>query len=380
MKKVFMVSTYGDFFLSFEKENIKLLQKLGYRVVLVANFEEEKYNQKKSEINSLNVEIINILFKRSPLSFKTLINYKRLKKYIKKEKPVMIDCHLAVVGVLARISCWNDKSIKVIYSPHGFFFYKGCPIVNSIIYKIVETVMALKTDALVTINSEDYRNAKKMPLRGKAYCVPGVGVDVVSIMNKKGNSINLRNLICANPKDFILVSVGELSKNKNHIAVIEAMRILKDKGINNIQYVICGRDDIERSIIENKVLQYKLEKNFHYLGYRTDIVEINKESDCFILPSFKEGLSVSIIEAMACGKPVIASKIRGNVDLIDEGKGGYLFEVSDYNELANCIFKLIKNKSYIEFGKYNREKCIKYSIENVQSKMLKIYKGVLNYE
>ena len=83
---------------------------------------------------------------------------------------------------------------------------------------------------------------------------------------------------------------------------------------------------------------------------------------------------------MACGKPVIASKIRGNVDLIDEGKGGYLFEVSDYNELANCIFKLIKNKSYIEFGKYNREKCIKYSIENVQSKMLKIYKGVLNYE
>lgn len=374
MKKVLMISTFGDFFWSFERGNISLLNELGCKVILVANFDDEKYNQKTKEIESLGVEIINVPFERSPFKIATLKNYLYLKEIIENEKPVLVDCHLAVVGVLSRIACLRKGNIKVIYSPHGFFFYKGCSFFNKMVYKTVESLLARKTDALITINTEDYNNARKMNVRGTAYYVPGVGVDVETIQKKEDSAPYLRELIGATDDDFIIISVGELSKNKNHIVVIEAIKALQEKGIENIHYVICGRDDTERLIIEKRVNQYGLQKKFHFLGYRTDITDLNKQSSCFVLPSFKEGLSVSIIEAMACGLPVIASKIRGNVDLVDEGQGGYLFEPANSDELAGYIENLVRNENTVMMGLYNQNKSNNYSTQSVQKIMRKIYK------
>ena len=142
--------------------------------------------------------------------------------------------------------------------------------------------------------------------------------------------------------------------------------------------MICGRDDTERKIIEERVNEYGLQKKFHFLGYRTDVVELNKQASCFILPSYKEGLSVSIIEAMACGLPVIASRIRGNVDLIDEGLGGYLFDPNDSAELVEAIQNVMLNDRINTMGSYNMSKCKKYSLESVHSSMKMIYGEVLD--
>ena len=376
MKSVFMISTYGDFFWSFERGNISLLKELGFKVYLVANFTDDKFNHKYAKLQKLDVEFIDIPFERSPFRLATIKNFVQLKRITKDELPSIIDCHLAVVGVLSRLACWNIKNVKVIYSPHGFFFYKGCSIFNSIVYKTIETLLAKKTDALITINSEDYDNAKKMQMRGKPYYVPGVGVDVNCIIDTKIDEPYLHKLIGCDENDYLLISVGELSKNKNHIVVIEALKILLDQGINNIHYIICGRDDSEKEIIYEKVNECGLNKRFHYLGFRTDIIELNKQADCFVLPSFKEGLSVSIVEAMACGLPVIASRIRGNVDLIDEGKGGYLFSPHDSRELAECIMNMIKLKGHISMCDYNLNKCKQYSTEIVKDIMQNIYKSI----
>lgn len=378
MGKVLMISTFGDFFWSFERGNISLLNELGCKVILVANFDDKKYNHKIKEIQSLGVEITNVPFERSPFKIATIKNYFYLKKIIENEKPILVDCHLAVVGVLSRIACLRKKTIRIIYSPHGFFFYKGCSIFNKIVYKTMESLLARKTDALITINSEDYNNARKMKIRGNAYYVPGVGVDVDAIQKKENGNPYLRELIGATDDELILISVGELSKNKNHIVVIEAIKAIHEKGIKNIHYVICGRDDTERKIIEERVNEYGLQKKFHFLGYRTDVVELNKQASCFILPSYKEGLSVSIIEAMACGLPVIASRIRGNVDLIDEGLGGYLFDPNDSAELVEAIQNVMLNDRINTMGSYNMSKCKKYSLESVHSSMKMIYGEVLD--
>lgn len=378
MKSVFMISTYGDFFWSFERENINLLKELGYKIYLIANFYDKKFNKKISEVTNMHVELINIPFERSPFKIATINNYILLKNLIKKNNPDLVDCHLAVVGVLSRLACWNNKNTKIIYSPHGFFFYKGCSYFNKIVYKSIESILAKKTDALITINKEDYENARKMNVRGKAYYVPGVGVDVDTIINKDVKVNYLRQITGINDKDTILISVGELSKNKNHIVVIEALHYLSNMGINDIHYVICGRDDTERKLIEEKVSSYGLNGRFHFLGYRTDVIDLNKQADCFILPSFKEGLSVSIIEAMACGLPIIASNIRGNIDLIEEEKNGYLFSPTDFKELSQKIIKIIENKNnnkVIKNANINKSK--EYSTQCVKNIMQKIYENIV---
>lgn len=378
MKSVFMISTYGDFFWSFERENINLLKELGYKIYLIANFYDKKFNKKISEVTNMHVELINIPFERSPFKIATINNYILLKNLIKKNNPDLVDCHLAVVGVLSRLACWNNKNTKIIYSPHGFFFYKGCSTFNKIVYKSIESILAKKTDALITINKEDYENARKMNVRGKAYYVPGVGVDVDTIINKDVKVNYLRQITGINDKDTILISVGELSKNKNHIVVIEALHYLSNMGINDIHYVICGRDDTERKLIEEKVSSYGLNGRFHFLGYRTDVIDLNKQADCFILPSFKEGLSVSIIEAMACGLPIIASNIRGNIDLIEEEKNGYLFSPTDFKELSQKIIKIIENKNnnkVIKNANINKSK--EYSTQCVKNIMQKIYENIV---
>src|SRR5699024_4691609 len=113
--------------------------------------------------------------------------------------------------------------------------------------------------------------------------------------------------------DIIITSVGELNKNKNHEVVIKA---LSKVHIKNFKYLICGigpKEEYLRKLISD----LNLSNNVYLLGYRTDIEEILNITDIFAFMSFREGLSVSLMEAMRSGVPIIASNIRGNNDLVD---------------------------------------------------------------
>lgn len=160
-------------------------------------------------------------------------------------------------------------------------------------------------------------------------------------------------------ESIVLLSVGELNSNKNHEVVIRALAEIKDP---NIHYVICGKGPLEE---KHKNLSIKLgvKNSIHFLGFRKDIPEICKMSDIFIFPSFREGLSVALMEAMACGLPVICSSIRGNVDLIDDEKGGYIDKPSKISEYMNAILRLVNSeKNNIVFGRYNLNKCNLYDL------------------
>ena len=110
------------------------------------------------------------------------------------------------------------------------------------------------------------------------------------------------------------------------------------------------------------------------LGYRTDINELLNASDIFVFPSFREGLSVSLMEAMASGLPCVVSRIRGNVDLIDESKGGYLCAPDSVEDFKSALDSLLNNKKHqSEFGKYNKEKMTRFDINYVLNKISGIY-------
>ena len=123
--------------------------------------------------------------------------------------------------------------------------------------------------------------------------------------------------------------------------------------------------------------QSDLNNYVHFLGYRNDAQELYKASDCFVMPSFREGLSRSIMEAMASGLPCIVSKIRGNTDLIDTN-GGYVCNPANAEEFSEAIFDLCSNIEQCKImGEYNKSKIKKYDSSVVESMLRGIYAEVL---
>lgn len=372
--KVLFVATYGGFLSSFEMNNMHILKNMGYEVHCAANFDNKQYNERPQILSNFGVVKHNILFDRSPFSGKNFICYKKLEKLIIEENYILIDTHNPVVSVLSRLAARKTKNSKIVYTAHGFFFYKGCPFKNKLVYKTIESIMARKTDYLITINKEDFEAAKKMKLRKMAIYVPGIGLDKEKI-----------DLICVNRKEkrtelgiglntTIIIMVGELIDRKNYL---NAFNSFKKINMNDVKVLICGtgekQDEYTKYVKENG-----LEDKVVFLGFRYDVIELLKSSDIFLFPSYQEGLSVALMEAMACKLPIIASKIRGNVDLIDNN-GGILVDTKSIDEISLALNSLI-NKTPEEkekMGLYNYQKVDNFTITKVDEIMKQFYKEIL---
>lgn len=310
----------------------------------------------------------DINFTRFPFSKANIKAYKQLKKLIQENNYEIIHCHTPVAGVLTRLAARKNKNTTVMYTAHGFHFFKGAPPLNWLIYYPVERFCARFTDKLITINKEDYERAKRFSLRknGKVYYVPGIGINLEKIQNLKVDIKQKKKELGMSENTLILLSVGELNKNKNHETVLQALSKLKDK---NFIYLICGRG-VLKEYLERKIQELRIENKVKLLGYRNDVMEILKISDLFIFPSKREGLPVSVIEAMAAGLPVIASNVRGNRDLIAKEN---LFEPEDIAALTNLIkeqLEAIQNKKLKKVAYANLEQ---YSLKNVLKQMVEIY-------
>ena len=260
---------------------------------------------------------------------------------------------------------------KVIYTAHGFHFYKGAPFVNWIVYFTIERLCSHWTDLLITINKEDYERANRKLRAKRVEYVPGVGIDTAKFENAVCNIAEKRAEIGIPQDALLLLSVGELNENKNQKVVLDALEKIKDA---NIHYAIAGKGSYGEELV-NQAQRLGLKSNFHLLGYRSDIPELYKAADAYVLPSIREGLNVSLMEAMASGLPCIGSRIRGNTDIIDEGRGGFYFNPRSSQELALAIgnLKMIK-----ECGSYNSSKAKQFDYIDINHKVISLYIQLLD--
>ena len=298
-------------------------------------------------------------------------SYKQLDYLMKKRKYDFIHCHTPIAGAIARLVA-HKNNIKVIYTAHGFHFFKGAPIQNWVLYYPIEKFLAKYTDILITINKEDYCRAKTFKAKKVEY-IPGVGVDIEKFKNCKVD-VDKKKEELGIPKDAkILLSVGELSKRKNHEVVIKALSLIKNK---NLVYIIAGSGGLKEQYIK---LSKKLELDHQIilLGNRTDIPELCKISDIFIHPSIREGLGIAPLEAMASGLPLISSNVNGIKDYAKNGITGYCIKPNDVHGLASAIIKLITSPELSEKYSHNNSKeCVKFGINNTSNIMKYIYNNL----
>lgn len=379
-KRALIVTTVASFIDQFCMNDISILLD-DYDVQVAANFKIgnntsiERINEFKDELLRMNIKINDLDFDRNPLNRNNIKSFRKLKRILLENKFDLIHCHTPIAAMFTRVAAKKLRLIgtKVIYTAHGFHFYKGAPLVNWLVYYTVEKCLARFTDTLITINKEDYERAKhKLKLKKIEY-IPGVGIDLDSFNMVTIDRALKHNELGLPINAFVVLSVGELNKNKNHEVIIRAIEKISNP---NIHYIICGQGKLEK-YLKNLCNDLGIERQVHLLGFRKDILEIFKISDIFAFPSMREGLSVALMESMANGLPVLCSNIRGNVDLIEEGKGGYLIESKNINDYSLKIIELYSKPEIIKlFGTFNKARISKFSKDIVIGKMKEIYSTI----
>lgn len=217
MKKALIVVNLAGF-LTFLWNDIKTLQEMGYTVSVAMNARMPDGSDavEVEKLKKMKIDFFQIDFDtKNPLSRDNVIAYKQIKKVVNEEYD-LIHCHTPIVGILTRMAAkkYRKTGTTVIYTTHGFTFTDKSSKKNWIVYFNAEKLMSRFCDAIITINHEDYNNAKRMHCP-KVYIIPSVGLDSNRFSNLRINRDEYRASFGVEPKDHMVLSVGELSSRKN---------------------------------------------------------------------------------------------------------------------------------------------------------------------
>lgn len=339
-KKVLFTATIDGHIRVFHQPYLEWFQNQGYEVHVASSGIE---TFKNCDVKH------NIPFQRSPLSAANWAAYKQLKSIIDTQNFEIIHCHTPTAGLLTRLAAIasRKKGTKVIYTAHGFHFYKGSSLKNWLLFFNVEYFLSFFTDCLITINKEDFETSKAKLKAKRIEYVHGVGVNLSRFKPVASDEKNLlRDEVGVDKNAFVIVYPAEISYRKNQKMLLEAINLLKNK-IPDLQLLVAGRGDF--SFYDSYIKKNKLEQFISFLGFRYDIDKLIRCSDIGISASRQEGLPINIVESMASGKPVIATDVRGNNDLVLDGRNGFLCELGDIQKMADKIFEL-----YSDIEKLNR--------------------------
>lgn len=369
MSKRILITSTDLMMIQFLVPHVIHLSENGYKVEIACSDVGGRMDEIREKLKGY-VETIHVVrLVRSPASPKNFLGYKDMKKVIDSGKYDIIWTNEPVMGVVTRLAARKarKKGTKVVYMVHGFHFYKGAPKKYWMVFYPIEKVMSRFADLIVTVNKEDYSRARIFTKNVKYIHGIGINTERLTLGEDRGD---IRKELGLQPNDFLVLSVGELNSNKNQKTIIEAINILCD---SDIHYILCGKGE-ELENLQKLVSECQMQDNVHFLGYRTDVVDICSQSDVYVMPSYREGLPVASLEAMYCGLPLVTSNIRGLVDVMQNGVSGYLCNPDDVEGFAKAIRKL-KNSPKLrkEMGDKNKIVVKPYCIENTMREVFNIF-------
>ena len=376
MKKALFITTISGFLPQFEMSDVGILQELGYEVHYASNFRNPVYPFKREDLRSKGIKLHNISVVKNPLKLYDNIDAAdEICDLIDREGIDLVHCHNPMGAAIGRFaSHFSKRKPYVIYTAHGLHFYRNAPMINWILYYPAEKIMAHFTDAIITINEEDYRRAKKcLSLKKNGFIaqIHSVGVDRERFSPKPGLNEEVRKELNIPSDAFHIVTAAELNNNKNQKVVIEAIAACKN---DKIYYSICGKGK-NKNRLKALIRRYGLKDRVRLLGFRTDMERVLQSADAFAFPSIREGLGVAAVEALSCGIPLIASDNRGTREYAKDGVNAIVCDSGSVRDFKEAIEKLSSDKNYRKLLANNcRESSEKFDKKEVRKAMYAIYK------
>ena len=283
-------------------------------------------------------------WKRSPFTFKTISGIKQLRHLIDSENYDVIYCHTPVGGLIARLAARKARTngTKVIYCAHGLHFFKGAPLINWLIYYPLEKFLAHYTDAIFTVNEEDFNRVNaKFTKKVKVLLVPEVGVNFDRLNIEFPDEVRetYRKKMGISDGTTALIYVAELLPNKNQKMLVDTLKILLERD-RDVCLVLPGPDH-ENGALSEYIESQGLSDKVILLGWRSDVGELLYACDICTASSIREGFGINLVEAMYCGLPVVATDNRGHKMIINDGENGFLVGINNINRMAILIEKIM---------------------------------------
>ena len=377
-RKVLIVATVTKKHINvFHLPVLKWFQEQGWKTYVAAN---NDFDPEEEASVPYSNEYRVLPFSRHPFSKDNVSAYRQLKKWIDEEQFDLIHCHTPVAGIIARLAARKARKngCKVFYTAHGFHFFKGAPLRNWLLFYPAERFCARFTDVLLTVNQEDFSRAKQFHAKRIEH-INGVGVDVFAYKNSTSPDVK-KEFLATLGIDYPMlkiVSVGELNANKNQSCIIRALAKARNK---NICYLLCGCGPMQHTL-QALAKELGVADRVRFLGFRKDVPFVLSVADVFAFPSKREGLPVSVIEAMAAGLPVICSDVRGNRELILNNINGYVCRCDDVDQFTTAIDFLAENAELrVAIGEKNMCDATRYSESEVMRCLTRIYQEVVGCE
>lgn len=317
------------------------------------------------------------------LSLQNLRAILSTRKLLQREQVDLVSSHATLAGAVTRLAVMllsKPQRPKVFHTAHGYLFHDQG--LKKWAYLLPELFCGKVTDVLMVMNQEDLQIAKKYKLCGKQnhiYYIDGMGVDFSKF----------KTVLTAEPQpqafslsgeDFIWVYAGEFSKRKNHALLLHAFAqslvILKDRFQESRPPMVLALAGSGTLLETAKQLAQNLhiETHVQFLGYVKNMDALYPCCQAAVTTSKIEGLPFNVMEAMACGLPVVASKIKGHQELIDHSENGLLFDLADPNQLAQHLIEVYQNSTFrAQCRQASQKKLSQFSIETVLPQIMKIY-------
>ena len=390
MKKVLISTTVSGFVPQFEMNNVRSLQAMGYEVHYATNYNMVSYGKDNHRLDGTGIVRHHIDYTRSPFQIKeNIVAYRQLKKLMEQEQFELLHCHTPVAAVLSRLVArkYRKNGMKVVYTAHGFHFFRGASVKYWLMFYTAERLLANFTDVLITINEEDYTRAERFCRHKKTKVVqlPGVGIDTaywsgqaLSEEEKSGLRHEMREELGLKEGQLAMVSVGELIPRKNHSEVIRALgNLVRNHGVDRMlpfHYFICGHGDLQEEL-KHLIAEEGLEQYVTLLDYREDMRRVLFGMDLFLFPSKQEGMPMAMLEAVTAGLPVIARDARGNRDIVKVmGQRGRIYFAKE--ELEQLLMQILVEKKEL-FSKETEIDMRRFDIGIVKERMKEIYAELL---
>lgn len=322
----------------------------------------------------------DIPFERSPFSTKHFNAFRQLKKVIDKENFCLINCHTPMTSVLTRLASIKARKngTKLLYTAHGFHFFKGASFINWLLFYPIELYLTKITDAIICINQEDFKLIQKKGSSNCAYyIIPGIGVNNSRFFKISTTQKNaLRSKFNFKKDELLLIYAAEYIPRKNHKFIVNTVK-KRPRIFKNTKILFAGKGELENSLKE-MVNREGLENKIKFLGFRKDIDQIYQMCDVGISASKQEGLGLNLIEEMMCGLPIIATVDRGHKEVVDHKVNGFLYPQNDEKQFCKSVL-ILKNKPDVtkQFSINAVAKAQKFELSNSVRIMTKIYKKYL---
>lgn len=370
-RRVLFVASIEKHIIRFHIPSLKWFKDRGYEVHVACNGDEPiEYADKIHQID----------FIRSPFSLGHFRVLSQLKGLMRDYDFGLVHCHTAMASVLMRVVCLplrKSKKLALLYTAHGFHFFKGSPLYYWLLYYPIEKFFSKFADCIITINQEDFALAKK-----HFYCqdirkIPGMGVNAEKFIPLAPSQRSaVRKEIGLPSEAKLLIYPAEFITRKNHRFLINHAYALKE-AIPDLHILLPGRGKLLESIKE-LAQRKKVNEFVHFLGFRNDISQLIGASDIAFSCSKQEGLGLHLAEAMMCGLPVVASMDRGHKEMIEHGLNGFFYEVSNPQQMVKYVTQIMHDENLRKkMAEASLNKSVKFSLANSIEELGKIYLSFL---